>query len=89
MHCVYDFYPFRTEPFCVRFENDSREMPVLWHQCLLVFVQRYKSDIAVEQKEALLGLLRRKSHPGVTPAIRFEIVHSESRGGQQPMEMEE
>jgi essential nuclear protein 1 len=28
-----------VEHFC-RFKNDSREMPVLWHQSLLVFVQR-------------------------------------------------
>jgi essential nuclear protein 1 len=29
----------------LRFKVDTREMPVLWHQSLLVFVQRYKEDI--------------------------------------------
>ena len=38
------------EHFC-RFEQDSRTLPVLWHQCLLVFAQRYKHDISSEQKE--------------------------------------
>lgn len=33
-------------------------MPVLWHQSLLTFVQRYKNDISSEQKEALFALLR-------------------------------
>ena len=28
----------------IGFKNDSRELPVLWHQSLLVFVQRYNSD---------------------------------------------
>lgn len=33
-------------------------MPVLWHQSLLTFVQRYKNDISTEQREALIALLR-------------------------------
>lgn len=42
----------------VRFESDKREMPVLWHQSLLTFLQRYKHDISSEQREALFALLR-------------------------------
>ncbi|XP_075156031.1 bystin [Haematobia irritans] len=57
----------------LRFENDKREMPVLWHQSLLTFVQRYKNDISSEQKEALLGLLRKQNHPKLTPEIRREL----------------
>lgn len=38
--------------------HDKRELPVLWHQALLVFVQRYKSDLSVEQRETLHDLLR-------------------------------
>lgn len=34
------------------------ELPVLWHQCLLSFVELYKSDISTEQREALLELLK-------------------------------
>uniref|UniRef100_A0A1A9WAV6 Bystin n=1 Tax=Glossina brevipalpis TaxID=37001 RepID=A0A1A9WAV6_9MUSC len=57
----------------LRFENDKRDMPILWHQSLLIFVQRYKSDISSEQKEALLGLLRKQKHSKITPEIRREL----------------
>ena len=63
----------------LRFTSDNRPLPVLWHQCLLVFVQRYKEDIASEQKEALLELIRKHSHEKVSPEIRREIVGSKSR----------
>lgn len=61
------------------FANDPRDLPVLWHQCLLTFVQRYKEDISVEQKEALVELIRNKSHHEITPEVRREIVNSKCR----------
>ena len=63
----------------VRFQREVRPLPVLWHQCLLTFVQRYKEDISMEQKEALLELIRSKSHHEISPEIRREIVHSNCR----------
>lgn len=63
----------------LRFERDTRELPVLWHQALLTFAQRYKSDISTEQKEALLGLLRKQSHHSITPEIRRELQHAKCR----------
>ncbi|KAH8305371.1 hypothetical protein KR044_012843 [Drosophila immigrans] len=57
----------------IRFEYDRRELPVLWHQSLLTFAQRYKNDISSEQKEALLQLIKKKSHPKMTPDIRREL----------------
>lgn len=63
----------------LRFERDSREMPVLWHQALLTFVQRYKSDISSEQREALLKLLRYQSHPTITMEIRRELQNATCR----------
>jgi essential nuclear protein 1 len=62
-----------------RFMNDPRDMPVLWHQSLLVFVQRYKQDLVGEQKDIILEVVRKKYHAGITPEIRREIVHSEAR----------
>lgn len=62
-----------------RFVNDKRELPVLWHQSLLTFVQRYKSDISSEQKAALLELLRKQSHHILTPEIRRELEHAQTR----------
>lgn len=69
----------------LRFEHDKREMPVLWHQSLLTFVQRYKNDISSEQKEALFGLLRKQQHMKLTPEIRRELVAAKCRD----VEMEE
>lgn len=55
-------------------------MPVLWQQSLLVFVQRYKRDITHEQKEALLDLIKDKSHKAITPEIRRELSEGGCRG---------
>jgi len=63
----------------LRFSNDKRQLPVLWHQCLLVFVQHYKQDLSSEQKDALLELLRVQSHYQITPEIRKELLNSKSR----------
>ncbi|KAI9474602.1 snoRNA-binding rRNA-processing protein [Coemansia sp. RSA 989] len=64
----------------LRFKQDTRQLPVLWHQSLLVFVQRYKADLTPEQKEALLGLIKVQYHEGMSEEIRREIVHSVCRG---------
>ncbi|EGG06765.1 uncharacterized protein MELLADRAFT_35933 [Melampsora larici-populina 98AG31] len=70
----------------IRFKREQRELPVLWHQSFLVFVQRYKADLTAEQKEALLDVLRVKVHAQITPEIRREIVHSVARGEEVEME---
>ncbi|CAB3237235.1 unnamed protein product [Arctia plantaginis] len=57
----------------IRFQNDKRTLPVLWHQSFLTFVQRYKADISTEQRDALLELLRKQSHHTITPEIRREL----------------
>ncbi|KAK4053393.1 snoRNA-binding rRNA-processing protein [Microbotryomycetes sp. JL201] len=64
----------------IRFKRDARQMPVLWHQSFLVFVQRYKQDLTEEQKQALLDVLRSQVHAQITPEIRREIVNSVARG---------
>lgn len=64
---------------CFRFQSDKRSLPVLWHQSLLTFVQRYKEDISSEQKESLLTLLKAQSHETITPEVRRELVNSKCR----------
>jgi len=64
----------------MRFKNDERTMPILWHQSFLVFAQRYKQDLTTEQKDALLDVLKVKSHDLITPEIRREIINSVARG---------
>ena len=62
------------------FMGDRRTMHVLWHQCLLVFAQRYKRDISAEQKQSLKALLRTHQHHIITLEIRRELFNSVSRG---------
>ncbi|TPX49457.1 hypothetical protein SeMB42_g01572 [Synchytrium endobioticum] len=57
----------------IKFTRTEAEMPVLWHQSLLVFVQRYKNDLTDEQKESLLELIRIKTHYAVSYEIRREL----------------
>ncbi|XP_029181387.2 bystin-like isoform X2 [Acropora millepora] len=69
----------------LRFLSDKRDLPVLWHQSLLTFVQRYKEDISSEQKDAVMELCRVHVHSKITEEVRRELVHSKSReeeGGQ-------
>merc|ERR1712176_376431 len=39
-------------------DDEDAELPVLWHQALLVFVQRYKNEVDVEGKEQLRDLMK-------------------------------
>ncbi|KAJ2726569.1 snoRNA-binding rRNA-processing protein [Coemansia sp. Benny D115] len=64
----------------LRFKQDKRALPVLWHQAFLVFVQRYKADLTPEQKEELLSVLKVQYHPDISEEIRREIVNSVCRG---------
>mmetsp|Transcript_1829 Transcript_1829/g.4688 ORF Transcript_1829/g.4688 Transcript_1829/m.4688 type:complete len:537 (+) Transcript_1829:51-1661(+) len=66
----------------VRFADDEREMPVVWHQTLLCFIQRYKDEIRPEDKAALRKLCSEQSHYLVTPEVYRELDHSRAgRGG--------
>lgn len=73
-------YIYIPIPCLYSFKNDQRKLPVLWHQALMTFTQRYKEDMSSEQKDALLELLRKHSHPGITPDIRRELAESKCRG---------
>src|SRR4051812_1771013 len=33
----------------LRFEGETRQLPVVWHQALLALAQRYKEDVTAEQ----------------------------------------
>eukprot|EP01133_Synstelium_polycarpum_P006390 gene6390-7407_t len=57
----------------VRFTDERRALPVLWHHSLLSFVQRYKNDIKPEQRDALKILLRHQTHHIITVEIRREL----------------
>ncbi|KAL7843815.1 hypothetical protein AOLI_G00253270 [Acnodon oligacanthus] len=61
------------------FRSEKRTLPVLWHQCLLTLVQRYKADLSTEQKEALLELLKIQHHLQISAEIRRELHNAEAR----------
>ncbi len=66
----------------IRFRNDPRQLPVLWHQALLVFAQRYKEDLTPEQKDALMDLIKHQVHFQITPEIRRECKFAKIRHTQ-------
>jgi essential nuclear protein 1 len=59
------------------FEKESRVLPVIWHQALLVFSQRYKYELDEGQRERLKLLLRVQQHHVITPEIRRELFSTE------------
>lgn len=64
----------------LRFMSETRALPVLWHQSLLAFAQRYKQSITAEHKKQLKQLLKQHTHHDITPEIRRELFSSKSRG---------
>ncbi|KAI3647209.1 hypothetical protein MP228_007430 [Amoeboaphelidium protococcarum] len=60
--------------------GNPNSMPVIWHQCLLTFCQRYKEDMSPEQKEAVLELIKVQNHHQISPEVRRELVNSRCRG---------
>lgn len=69
--------PLRTIDALVRhfcaFQSDNRQLPVVWHTSLLVFVQRYKYEINPEQRRQLLDLLKVHLHDAIGPEVRREL----------------
>ncbi|PNS17596.1 hypothetical protein CAC42_2991 [Sphaceloma murrayae] len=61
-------------------KSQDQKLPVLWHQCLLAFAQRYKNDITEDQREALLDLLLVRGHKAIGPEVRRELLEGRGRG---------
>ncbi|CAM9235199.1 unnamed protein product, partial [Ectocarpus fasciculatus] len=55
------------------FIDEKRELPVVWHQALLVFAQRYKLDLDDTQKHSLRDLVRVQNHHLITAEVRREL----------------
>ena len=84
---VTHFVKFSTTVESSLLPDGMEELPVLWHQALLVFVQRYKNEISVSGKEQLRDLMKVHYHPKITVEVRRELFGSaawrEERGEQQ------
>lgn len=64
----------------LRIFKTEKELPVLFHQSLLSFAQRYKNDITQEQREALLEVNNgSKGHHVIGPEVKRELLAGESR----------
>ena len=86
---VFHFLRFRAAPSAegTREVSDAPnlaardvKLPVIWHQCLLAFAQRYRNDITEDQREALLDLLLIRGHKDIGPEIRRELLEGRGRG---------
>lgn len=62
-------------------QSHTREevLPVLWHQTLLSFVQRYRQDLVPEQLELLQQLCAKHFHHMITPEVRREIAAAQGK----------
>lgn len=85
---VFHFLRFRTDNDTNMGDGPSNskayKLPVLWHQSLLVFAQRYRNDITEDQREALLDLLLVRGHKDIGPEVRRELLAGRGRGVVMP-----
>ena len=80
--------PFRVVDALVdhflRFRLETRAVPVVWHQSLLCFAQRYKTVIRAEDKTRLRALVDKQHHYLIGPEIKRELSQGRSRGEAEP-----
>merc|ERR1712036_130025 len=72
--------PFRVVDALVghflRFKDEQRQLPVLWHQAFLSFVKIYGKDCSEEMKRAMIILTRHQKHKEMSPEIRRIILET-------------
>jgi len=73
-----------SNTYKARQRGEADKLPVLWHQSLLAFCQRYASDLTPDQKDALLDVVRATPHAQIGPEIRRELLSSVARGEARP-----
>ncbi|MES1904668.1 MAG: hypothetical protein MHPSP_000802 [Paramarteilia canceri] len=63
---VYHFYNFSTYVE----SSEENKLLVIWHECLLIFVENYAEFLSQEQINMLFELIKKKKHQKITPEIR-------------------
>ena len=72
----------------LRFANEDRTLPVVWHQSFLCFVQRYKHELSKEQKKRLSKLASaHQNHYLISPEIVRELANSDTSRGDNRMDV--
>lgn len=79
---VFHFLRYRTVEPASNGNTTSKtsKLPVIWHQSLLAFAQRYRNDVTEDQREALLDMLNIHGHPTIGPEVRRELLAGRGRG---------
>lgn len=72
----------------MNFEKETRVLPVVWHQALLVFAQRYKLEVDHSQRTMLKSLLKTHLHHQITPEIRRELFSNVPSDPESAMRVE-
>lgn len=65
--------------FFIEFIHHEGQLPVIWHQSLLTFVQRWKNELSTEEKEKLHGLTKIHFHTKIGPELRRELSAQKTR----------
>lgn len=65
--------------FCA-FEKEAVLLPVIWHQALLAFAQRYKFEFDDNQRERLKALVKIQQHHQITIEVKRELIAALSNG---------
>ena len=80
--------PYKAiDAICAHFlrqKNEERDMPVLWHQCLLSFVKQYRTDLNDAQKDAIKELIRFQGHYLISPEVERELSGQAAEAAKPP-----
>ena len=77
------FFRFTNESMISLMNDDGTQerLPVMWHQMLLIFVQKYKEYLDEVQKKKLKLVMRIRCHPTITEEIRYELFNEKKTQG--------
>jgi len=65
----------RLISYFTAFKDSPEELPVLWHQSLLVFCQRYKLELGPAERLEILALVHIKHHAQISLEVQRELSH--------------
>ena len=73
----------RLVSYFMSFKDQNEDLPVLWHQSLLVFCQRYKLELDSNDKANILSLIALKHHPQIAEEIERELKNNQASQGME------
>jgi essential nuclear protein 1 len=70
------FMKFENEGYTNEDDQEEMEMPVMWHQTLLTYVQCYRNHLTYEMRQRLKALVKVQMHPTITSEIRKYLANA-------------